>query len=127
MKKTNPKRNRIVLGWMLLILLFLVPSTASAANISISDPGNVPENGTITYTVTISTTDPSPVDVPFTLSGTALVGTDYTVLTPSPVTIPANAGGVDIQIQVASDNIIETDEALDVVLGAVAGHAVTGD
>jgi hypothetical protein len=46
------------------------------------------ESGTLTVTAQLSSVSPQPVTVPFTISGTAATGIDYTI-SASPITITA--------------------------------------
>jgi hypothetical protein len=54
--------------------------------------------------------------VPFTLSGSATQGSDYTI-TASPLTIPAGSLSADITITVSDDSIDENDETVVITMG----------
>lgn len=75
--------------------------------------------GSISVIVNLSAVYTSTVTIPFTVSGTATgSGTDYTMVTSSPITIPAgNTSGV-IQINVVDDEVKnEPDETIIITLG----------
>ena len=75
--------------------------------------------GTFLLTRTGATT--SPLAVHFALLGTARPGLDATVTPASPVTIPAGAAGIEIQVRGLQDALIEGDESL--VLAVQPGAA----
>jgi hypothetical protein len=62
-------------------------------------------------TVTRSGSTNSAIDVNFTISGTAVNGTDYILVT-SPLTIPAGATAGVVNISPVSDTVVEGDEAV---------------
>ena len=127
MMNLNFKRNRIAIGWLFLTLLFLVPSVATAADISISGPsGPVPENGSLIFTVSTDTIDPvNPIVVAFNVFGD-VDGADFTLLTPSPVTILPNTASVNIIIDITPDNRVEIDEMLFVNIPPFGPHTTSG-
>ncbi|MGD9330773.1 MAG: hypothetical protein PVJ53_05645, partial [Desulfobacterales bacterium] len=103
MKKTNPKRNRIVLGRMLLTLLFLVPSVALADVVSVSDPGAAMEDsGNRTFDITLDVPSGSEVQVSYTITGD-VDGTDYSLLSANPIPISAGNTTAQIVVQVNAD------------------------
>jgi len=57
-----------------------------------------------------------PISVPFSLSGTAAQGSDYTIST-SPVMIPAGGTSVDIIVDIIDDILPETSEDITITLG----------
>ncbi len=76
--------------------------------------------GPLVATVALSTPSGSDVTIPFTLSGSALAGTDVTVLA-SPVTIPAGQIQTTISMVPLLDGSDEADETLVITLGAPSG------
>jgi hypothetical protein len=77
----------------------------------------------IRLTVRLAPAATEPVSVPFTLSGTAANGTDYTI-TSSPVQIPAGGTSASININIIDDDIYEENETLLVTLGRPANAEV---
>lgn len=59
-----------------------------------------------------------PVSVPFTLSGTDSLASDYTLVTASPIVIPAGQTSADIDVSIINDTLNETNETIIVTLGA---------
>jgi hypothetical protein len=57
-----------------------------------------------------------PITVPFSLSGTAELGSDYTIST-SPVVIPAGSTSVDIVVDIIDDILPELSEDIIITLG----------
>ncbi|MBF0148341.1 MAG: hypothetical protein HQL84_18675 [Magnetococcales bacterium] len=105
-----------------------VPTVAfTAASQSIN------EGALVTATLQLSTASGLDVSVPFTASGTATAGTDYSNLTASPITIPAGSSSVDVTFRAALDAV--SDDAETVVLtlgtptyatlGTIATHTAT--
>ena len=72
--------------------------------------------GTATLTVELSGVSALPVTVPFTVDGTAALGTDYTI-TASPLTIPAGSLAGMVAVAVVDDAVSEGDETIAVTLG----------
>ncbi|MEZ4818774.1 MAG: Calx-beta domain-containing protein, partial [Bdellovibrionota bacterium] len=77
---------------------------------------SVGESGTLTVTAQLSATSGLDVDVPFTLSGTAIDPDDYSI-TASPITITAGNTTADITITIASDTLDESNETVIVTMG----------
>jgi autotransporter-associated beta strand protein len=97
-----------------------------AAQVSIvaSDPdasesGSDP--GTLTITRTGSTT--SALAVNFTVSGSAVNGTDYTAIS-SPVTIPAGQSSAAVTIAPIADGVLEVEETATLTVATGAGYSV---
>ena len=63
-----------------------------------------------TYRITRSESTTAPLTVPYTMSGTSLNGTDYTLLNGT-ATIPAGLTFVDVALNVIDDTWIENNEA----------------
>lgn len=72
--------------------------------------------GTISVTAILTDPQADSVSVPFTLSGTAENGIDYTI-TSSPITIPAGEQIATIYITLNNDGIAEGEETLVIDLG----------
>ncbi|MDI6734175.1 MAG: Calx-beta domain-containing protein [Patescibacteria group bacterium] len=75
-------------------------------------------------TVLLSVPSGLPTTIPFTTSGTATAGSDYTVLTASPVTVPALSTSTSISFSVVNDDLYESEEWIDFKLG-IPTNAVT--
>ena len=71
----------------------------------------------ITLTVTLLAATVDDVTIPFTLSGTATLGSDYTA-TASPATITAGNTTTTITLSISEDTDIENDETIIVTMGA---------
>ena len=86
-----------------------------------------PVNGT--FRISRSTTSSSALTIGYTLSGSALNGTDYTTL-PTSATIPAGAAFVDVQVAPVDDTLVESNETVVLTLqpsgGIVLGSPTTG-
>ena len=94
----------------------IVDNDESVATISSGVPGNEggPVNGT--FTVTLSKPSSQPTTITYTLSGTALEGSDFSTITTKTITIPAGALTGTITIPVLNDNIVEGTETVTVTL-----------
>lgn len=105
--KIEPSVHTVLITTQVLTpTVYFVPSQMSASE----------SVGTMHIEVKLSWAYPMNVVVPFTLSGTASPGLDYTTL-PSPVVIPAGSMYADFPIQVANDNLDEADETVIVTMG----------
>ena len=102
--------------------------TVSVADAAAVSEGNVaapnPANN-MTFAVTLSAASGLAVTVPYTLSGTATAGTDYTEPDPRSVTITAGTMGANIAIPVAGDEVDEENETITVTLGAPTNATVS--
>lgn len=87
------------------------------------------ESGTFTVHVVLSGPSAGTVTVPYTLSGTATPGDDFTVEPADQLTIPSGATGGDLSVNVIQDAAVEGDETAVITLeaptGAVLGASVT--
>ena len=91
------------------------------------------DGGEVTVTVKLSNLSGQDVIVPFTVSGTAVEGKNYGVLTPSPLTIKAGAASGAITLALMDDKLYEENKTVFVTLGtpvnaivgAYAVHRVT--
>lgn len=110
-----------------------LPPTPKAANfvpvVSIAlNTAAVPEDGAANLIYTLTRTGATTCDLPvtFAVTGTAASGTDYTGIPSSPVAIPAGSASVDIVVNPASDNTVETDETVIVTLADGALYDLGG-
>ena len=102
--------------------------TVSVADATAVSEGNVaapvPANN-MTFAVTLSAVSGLEVTVPYTLSGTATAGTDYTEPDPRSVTIAAGTTQANIAIPVAGDEVDEENETITVTLGTPTNATVS--
>ncbi|WP_395738871.1 Calx-beta domain-containing protein [Prosthecobacter sp.] len=117
---------------------YLVASNTAAGTITIVDddttlpqvgvvayPSAINENGTpgaFTFTRTGATTNP--LNVVFTISGSAVNGTDYSAIS-SPVTIPAGASSATLTVTPVDNTTIESMETVTVTIPTAAGYVLT--
>jgi hypothetical protein len=85
-----------------------------------SSPSTSEGAGSSSFVIRRSMVTRTDLSVRFTLSGTAVNGTDYSAISP-PVSIPANASSITIPVNALMDNIVEPDET--VVLTLQTGGA----
>ncbi|MBF8274701.1 MAG: protein of unknown function DUF1566 [Magnetococcales bacterium] len=78
---------------------------------------NVNEGALVTATLQLSAASGLDVSVPFTVSGTATAGTDYSSLTTSPVTISAGSSSVDVTFRASLDAVVDDAETVVLTLG----------
>ncbi|MBF0132834.1 MAG: DUF1566 domain-containing protein [Magnetococcales bacterium] len=78
---------------------------------------NVNEGALVTATLQLSAASSLDVSIPFTASGTATAGTDYSSLTASPITIPAGSSSVDVTFRAALDAVLDDAETVVLTLG----------
>jgi hypothetical protein len=91
------------------------------------------ERGTMTFTVALSAASMLPITLPFTLSGTAALGEDYTISPASPITLAADATSATVTITVVDETLYERDEKIvftlgtptNAFLGAMTTHTLT--
>jgi|GEM_PF-2282518 len=76
--------------------------------------------------VTLAPNAEGPVEVNFTVSGTAKLGTDFTMITPSPLTINTGSGSASIGINVLEDNLYEEDETIIITLESGTEYFLSG-
>jgi Dockerin type I domain/Calx-beta domain/Planctomycete extracellular len=76
--------------------------------------------GVVTIIATLSQSSASDVTVPFTVSGNATEGDDYSI-TGSPITIPAGQTSATISVTIADDSDVESPETIVVTLGTPTG------
>ncbi|MCY2953538.1 MAG: hypothetical protein NTU53_16405 [Planctomycetota bacterium] len=88
---------------------------------------SVAENaGTAIVTAQLSVVAGLDVTLPFTLSGTAVSGADYTI-TPSPITIPAGSTTGSIAVALNDELGFEADETLVITMGTPFGAVGSGN
>ena len=73
--------------------------------------------GTATVQVRLSAASSQAVTVPYTISGTATNGTDFSVSPASPITIPANSTSATVTINIVDDGTTEPTETVILTLG----------
>ncbi|MCZ4222600.1 Calx-beta domain-containing protein [Pedobacter rhodius] len=97
--------------------LNIADNDSSTASISPGTNGdeNGPANGT--FVVSLSNPSSNPTTITYTLSGTAIEGTDYGTIVTKSVTIPAGQTSATISIPVSSDNLVEGNETIVATLG----------
>jgi len=88
-------------------------------------PTKVIEGGTATYKVKASTAVTQSTTVFYSMSGTATLGSDYTLSgTPGQVTIPAGAHGAKITMTTIDDQVTEGTETAIMTLQPGPGYTV---
>ncbi len=95
-------------------------TAVSEGNVAAPDPPN-----NMSFAVTLSAASGQIVTVPYTLSGTATAGTDYTEPDPRSVTIAAGTTQANIAIPVAGDEVDEENETITVTLGTPTNATVS--
>lgn len=93
-------------------------------NFYFSDTSISEEVGQLTTSVYLSNISAKEIILPFTLSGTTTAG-DYSLLTPSPITLPPGTRTADIQFSIAEGDGHEQDETLVITLNPTV-NAVLG-
>jgi len=99
-------------------------ATATITNVSGGSPSitlssasaTIAEGASTSYTLTLSAASASNVTIPFTVSGTATIATDYTI-TASPITITAGNTTATITIASVTDAVTEGNETVIISLG----------
>jgi type IV pilus assembly protein PilY1 len=134
MMNMNLKRNRIVIGWLFLTLLFLVPSVATAdvhfsvTNVSSTSPDEGDGDHDISFDVTMTgdallnlETASFTYDLP---GGAATLGTDYSAVGATTVDVngpQAVPHVITVTITIHGDTTIEPDEDFQIRLTAATG------
>ena len=88
----------------------------TAATVSESD-------GEVSFGLTLSEASDAAITIPFTVSGTA-TGSDFELLTTSPLSIPAGSTTATINLRIDSDSELDLDETIVLTLGSSAGATV---
>lgn len=105
-------------------------TTGTTVNLFASDPlaSEVgPDKGQFTFVRTGDTSQALTVNYSLSPTSTATNGTDYTanpVLTTSSITIPAGSTSATIDITPITDNLIEGNETVNLLLGGGTGYTV---
>ncbi|MFH0938004.1 MAG: M6 family metalloprotease domain-containing protein [Planctomycetota bacterium] len=97
-------------------MTFGATSSVSVSFTTASQSLTESSGGTMTITAQLSAPSTSAVTVPFTVSGTATQGADYTI-TASPITISAGSTTGNITITLINDTIWEHNEKIIVTMG----------
>ena len=100
-------------------------SVADATAVSEGDVASPNPANNMTFAVTLSAASGRTVTVPYTLSGTATAGTDYTEPDPRSVMIAAGQTQASIVIPVAGDEVDEENETITVTLGTPTNATVS--
>ena len=79
--------------------------------------------GTHDVTVNLSSAPDAPLAVPYTVSGTAVSGTDYTALSGT-LTVPSGATTATVPVAIVDDTAREGDETVVLTLAAGTTHTV---
>ena len=75
--------------------------------------------GTISIPITISTPNNANLTFGYTLSGSATLNADYSMITTSPVSVVATYTSSSIQLHIVDDNLIESTENIILSLSAI--------
>ena len=100
-------------------------SVGGAMAVSEGDMASPDPPNKMSFAVTLSAISGQTVTVPYTLSGTATAGTDYTEPDPRSVTIAAGMTRAVIEIPVAGDEVDEENETITVTLGTPTNATVS--
>ncbi len=80
--------------------------------------------GTVTLPITVSNPNNSNVYFGYTLSGSATLGADYTVVSNNPVSVVASYSNSNIQVNIVDDNLVESPENIVITLNAVSNCTI---
>jgi PKD repeat protein len=104
------------------VTITVTPATTPTVSLSAS-PAKINEGASATYTVTASSPASQKITVRYSMSGTATLGTDYTLSgTAGEVTIPAGQSSASVTLSAASDNVKEKNETAIMTLGLGTGY-----
>jgi hypothetical protein len=105
---------------------YTIVTTAPLPTVSFSAPyQNVKEDaGTISVTAKLSAISGKDVTVPFTADGTATGGTNYKIITPSPLIFKTGATAAEVRVELINNKINEEDKTLVLTLGQPANAAL---
>jgi subtilase family serine protease len=76
-----------------------------------------------TFTISRSVSPSVPLTVSYSISGSAVNGTDYTTI-PTTATIPAGAGSVDVSIVPIDDSVLENNETVVLTLKTGGSYVI---
>jgi hypothetical protein len=82
-------------------------------------------NGTVTVTAQLTAASGLPITVPFSVSGTAVSGVNYTIAA-SPITIPAGSLTGSVTVNLLDDNVTASAKTVVVTMGSPTGATATG-
>jgi uncharacterized repeat protein (TIGR02543 family) len=77
--------------------------------------------------VTLAPNAQGPVEINFTVSGTAQPGKDYTMITTSPLTVGTGSGSASIGFNIIEDGLYEGDETIIITLLDGQGYFLSGN
>ena len=98
------------------------PSSTPTITVSVS-PGSVVEGNDATFTFSSSVVASQPVTVSYSMRGTAINGTDYTLDgTPGQVTIAAGTNSAAVTLHSIADHVKERNESAIIVPAAGVGY-----
>jgi len=83
--------------------------------------------GTQSVTFNLGRTAASTLEVEFETTGSASLDGDYTLLTPSPLTVTAGASTATITFRVSDESIIESDETIQFKLTSIDDQALASN
>ncbi|MBI5674697.1 MAG: DUF4214 domain-containing protein, partial [Nitrospirae bacterium] len=117
---------------MEFVQIFNIGGSLPSVQWTSSGQSSANESGTMTVTAQLSEASGLTVTVPFTVTGTATNGTDYTI-TASPITIPAGSTTGTATITITNDTAVEVNETViltmgtptNVTLGSTTVHTAT--
>ena len=112
-----------VLGTPSVHTAIIIDNDSSVVSFSTASQAKREDAGSMTVGLQLSNPSTIDISVPFSLSGTAASGVDYTI-TPSPVILPAGSLGAAITINLLDDTVHEEDETVVVTLGAPANASL---
>ena len=91
-----------------------------------ASPTQIHEGGSATYTVTVSPAVFQSVTVRYAMSGTATLGSDYTLSgTPGQVTIPGGQTSASVTLNALTDNVKEKKETATMTLQSGTGYKLS--
>lgn len=83
-------------------------------------------SGLYMLNVSVNPASEKAVEIPFTLSGLATEGQDYSLLTPSPLVLDSGSDTIQLKVFIESDDIKEGGESIEIQLGT-PDNASLGD
>ncbi|MBL0742250.1 hypothetical protein [Chryseolinea lacunae] len=121
--------NVMMLASLLMAALVLVScdenDATKPAGFDASSSTGDESGGTQTATLSLGKAAASDVVLTFNVKGTAALGGDYTLLTPSPITIKAGASTASIEFKLIDDSIIESaDKKITFSIATITGYTV---
>ncbi len=117
-----------VVGTELIIVDDDTPIVAvNSPSAAVTEGHRTDETTDMTFTVTVSPVGREKITVPYTLSGTATGGTDYTQPNPLSIEIKPGESSGTITIPVAGDIMDEPDETVIVTLGEIVNGELSSE